>query len=286
MRPNPHQFAAFAHVIREGGFSRAAERLGVTQSAVTQHVAKLERAVGSALLHRGPQGVTLTKAGQEFYDLADRLVTLDTLIAEKIAGYSSLEQGRLTVIANAPRPALGLLARFRKAHPDVEVDFTLFDWTEAMRLLRQRLVDVAIVTEPDRIGSCFSRQVGAARYVAYVQAGDKLAARGRISLRDLAAGTVLVPEEGSFTARILARKLAEHDIVFPRRIRTTTFPVMKEAILHGVGSGVFLEDSAFASDGLRTLPLTEMPETYRTMIVSPSDKCDLKVVRSFIDLAV
>ena len=49
MRVNPHQFKAFAHVVREGSISSAARKLGVSQSAVTQHVSKLESAVGARL---------------------------------------------------------------------------------------------------------------------------------------------------------------------------------------------------------------------------------------------
>jgi len=64
MRPNPHQFEAFAYVVREGSFSAAATRLGVTQSTITQHIANLEKGVGTLLLLRGRDGVELTPTGQ------------------------------------------------------------------------------------------------------------------------------------------------------------------------------------------------------------------------------
>ena len=93
MRANHHQFVAFAYVVREGSFSAAANRLGVTQSAVTQHVAKLEKQVGSQLLLRSRDGVSLTRTGQELYDLADRLVTLDSSIRERLEGYEAMSRG-------------------------------------------------------------------------------------------------------------------------------------------------------------------------------------------------
>jgi len=65
MGPNHHQFTAFAYVVREGSFSAAATRLAVTQSTVTQHIAKLERGVGTPLLLRGHSGVEVTAAGQD-----------------------------------------------------------------------------------------------------------------------------------------------------------------------------------------------------------------------------
>ncbi|MEJ8560569.1 LysR family transcriptional regulator [Yoonia sp. GPGPB17] len=285
MKTSHNQFSAFAHVVREGSFSRAADRLGVSQSAVTQHVAKLEQTVGMKLLQRGSDGLSLTRAGRELYDLADRQVTLDGLIKEKLEGYAALERGHLAVIANAPRPALPLIAAFQKTYPNIEVDFALYDWTQAMALLRGRQVDVAVVTEPDRMGDCVSRSVTTARYVAYVPDNHRFAQQQCISLRDLAEETVLIPEEGSYTARFVARKLKDHAITFPRRMRTTTFPVMKEAILHGVGVGIFLADSGFPDDGLTGVPILELPEFFETKIVVPKDKWGLRVVAGFAELA-
>ena len=63
MRANHHQFVAFAYVVREGSFSAAATRLGVTQSAVTQQVAKLKKQVGTQLLLRGREGIARTRTG-------------------------------------------------------------------------------------------------------------------------------------------------------------------------------------------------------------------------------
>jgi len=56
MRPNHHQFVAFAYVVREGSFSAAAARLGVTQSTVTQHVANLEQGWGRSCSCAGATG--------------------------------------------------------------------------------------------------------------------------------------------------------------------------------------------------------------------------------------
>ena len=284
MRANPYQFNAFAHAIREGSFSRAAIRMGISQSAVSQHIAKLERETGAKLLLRRADGLVLTKVGQEFYELADRLATLDALIEEKIEGYAKMSQGYLSIIANAPRPALEFIARFQRVYPDIEIDFTLHDWTGAMALLRNRQVDIGIVTEPDRIGACVTQDVGSTRYVAYVPRDHPFASQSAISLSEFAAETVLIPEEGSFTARILQEKFQAAEVTLQRRIRTTTFPVMKEAILHGVGIGIFLADSAFPDANLTTVRITEMPEAYQTQAVCPQDKRDLSVVKSFFDV--
>lgn len=115
MRTNHHHFVAFAYVVREGSFSAAATRLGVTQSAVTQQVAKLEKQVGSQLLLRGREGIARTRTGHEFFDLADLLVALDTAISERLEGYVVMARGHIKSIANAPLLALKAISLFRQA---------------------------------------------------------------------------------------------------------------------------------------------------------------------------
>ena len=143
----------------------------------------------------------------------------------------------------------------------------------------------AIVTEPDRAGDCKHIPITTAAYVVYMPADHPLAARGQVSLHDLAAQTVLIPEEGSFTERKVQETLARHRIRLPYTMRTTTFPVMKEAILQKVGVGIFLENSAHPNENILSRPIREMPARYRTAISVPADKYDLNVVRSFVELA-
>ncbi|MEO1239897.1 MAG: LysR family transcriptional regulator, partial [Pseudomonadota bacterium] len=60
-----HQVKSFAFVVREGSISGAARRLGVSQSAVSQHISNLEATMGAQVLIRGREGVTLTPVGQD-----------------------------------------------------------------------------------------------------------------------------------------------------------------------------------------------------------------------------
>lgn len=285
MHPNHHQFTAFAYVVREGSFSRAAERLGVTQSTVTQHVAKLEQLVGSQLVVRGRDGVSLTRTGQEFYDLADRMVTLDSLVGEKLEGFTALTSGNISIIANAPQPALRIVKAFRDLHPDVQIFFTLYDWTTSMAMLRGRLVDVAVITDPQKSNDWVMQKLADSRYVAYVPRSNPLSARASISLTDLVDETVIFPEEGALTERVVSAALSAAGLVFRRVVRTTTFPLMREAVLQGIGISIFLADSSLVSDGLVEVPIDEMQATHEIYAAVPKDRSSLRLIRSFLDVA-
>jgi DNA-binding transcriptional LysR family regulator len=285
MKTTPYQISAFTHAARERSFTRAAERLGVTQSAVTQHIAKLERIMGTQLFIRRHDGLELTRAGRELFSVSDRLRTLEQLIDEKIENYSDSAAGHLSVIANAPRPAMPVIARYAALYPRVQIDFTLVSWTLAMQQLRQRTADIAIVTAPDGDDLLYTLPVATTRYRAYVCRGHPLAGSKRISLRDLKDKTVIVPEDGSLTQRLLHRKCAELGVTLSSLVKTTTFPLVKEAVLHGVGVGLLLDDSMSASTNLIAMDVAEMPETYTNCLVTPVDKRELRFVRSFIDVA-
>ena len=285
MKPSPYQITAFTLAAREGSFTRAAERLGVTQSSITQHVAKLERIMGTQLFVRRRDGLELTRAGRELFAVSDRLRTLEQLIEEKVGSYGEFATGHLTVIANAPCPAMPVIARYTALYPRVQIKFTLVSWAVAMQQLHEREADIAIVTQPDIDDQLYSLPVETTRYRAYVRRGHPLAGRKRVSLRDLAEQIVIVPEDGSLTQRLLHRKCAELGVKLTSLLKTTTFPLVKEAVLHGVGVGLLLDDSMFPSTNLVALDIAEMQETYTNCLVTPADKRELRFVRSFIDVA-
>lgn len=285
MHANHHQFVAFAYVVREGSFSAAATRLGVTQSTITQHVAKLERQIGTPLLIRARDGVSLTRTGQEFYDLGDRLVALDAAIKERVEGFEAMQRGHLKIIANAPLPALRVIGRFSRAYPDVTIEFALHDWTTATRLLRERRADVGLITDPPELDDWEMVPLQRTRYVAYVLPGSDWAGRSEITLRELTRDTIILPEHGSLTERVLRRAQTEFGVRFPRTIRMATFPLMCEAVLQGAGTAIFLSGSGLIARDLVEVPIVELTKEHETTVVAPKDRARLRLIEVFIALA-
>ncbi|MEE2810972.1 transcriptional regulator, LysR family [Thalassococcus halodurans] len=281
MRPNHHQFIAFSYVVREGSFSAAARRLGVTQSTVTQHVSKLEELVGSELLLRRRDGVSLTPTGRDFFGLADRLVALDCEIGERLRGYSSLNEGRLKVIANAPQPALQVIATFNDRFPNVHIDFRLCDWTTANQLIRDRVADVGLITDASERDDWERVVLQETRYVLYCRSDHALADRDIVGIEDLMDQTIILPEQGSLTQQVVHQKLAERQMELPQLITMTTFPVMCEAVRQGLGAAIFLKNSSHIYDGLVEIPIRDFHQIHQTCFVAPKDRARLKLINEF-----
>ncbi|MDX2203356.1 MAG: LysR family transcriptional regulator [Hyphomicrobiaceae bacterium] len=285
MKISPYQIAAFSYAAREHSFSRAAEAMGVTQSAVTQHVAKLEQVMGTSLFVRRRGGLELTPAGKELFALSDRIRTLEQLVAEKIESYSSLSTGHLSIVANAPRPAMPLIAAYNRLYPKVEVSFSLHSWTVVMEKLAAREVDVAIITDPPASEDLFRLELMAHKFVLIAHRGHPILKSSRLRLRDLADMPLVLPEDGSLTQRIVLAKARQLGVGLNKVVKMNSYPVVKEAVLHGVGIGIVLEHSFFPDPKLVEHRIVDLSETFRTCLVAPMDKRDLRFVRSFVEVA-
>ncbi|PIB91813.1 LysR substrate-binding domain-containing protein [Caulobacter sp. FWC2] len=118
--PPLHALRAFEAVARHAGVSRASRELLITQSAVSQHVRKLEQDLGATLFVRHGRGMTLTEAGQRYYETVSRAFAL---IAEGTAALACRRVVRVSVLPSFAAHWLGpRLAGFRAAYPDIEVE--------------------------------------------------------------------------------------------------------------------------------------------------------------------
>ncbi|MDT8857946.1 LysR family transcriptional regulator [Paracoccaceae bacterium Fryx2] len=120
MRPSLRQIEAFLAVADHGTFSRAAERLGTTQPAISQSVRELEATLTLRLFDRTTRRVVLTEAGQAFREQALKgLAELDRAVAQA-RDHAGLRQGHVRLAAPPLLAATvlpGILATFRTAHP-------------------------------------------------------------------------------------------------------------------------------------------------------------------------
>src|SRR6202453_191076 len=117
------QLEVFLSVAREHRFSRAAEKLHRTQTAVSQTIRKLEDELGEALFDRSSRGGVLTDAGQVLYEYAEKLLNLRHDAHESLAELRELQKGKLVIAANELTALylLAVLAEFRRLHPMIKI---------------------------------------------------------------------------------------------------------------------------------------------------------------------
>ena len=117
------QLEVFLAVAREKKFSRAAEKLHRTQSAVSQSIHKLEEDIGEPLLDRSSRDGLLTDAGRVLQEYAERLLNLRDDASGALAELRELHRGKLTIAANefTALYLLPVLGEFRRLHPMIRI---------------------------------------------------------------------------------------------------------------------------------------------------------------------
>jgi DNA-binding transcriptional LysR family regulator len=117
------QLEVFLTVTREGKFSRAAEKLHRTQSAVSQSIHKLEEDIGELLFDRSSRDGQLTDAGRVLQEYAERLLNLRNDATGALAELREVQRGKLAIAANefTALYLLPVLAEFRRLHPMIRI---------------------------------------------------------------------------------------------------------------------------------------------------------------------
>ena len=116
------RYGIFCRVVEQGSFTRAAEELGYSQSAVSQNVRALEQETGVTLLSRRKDGVQLTQDGQEFYPYIQSIFQAEQALERKRQETMGLQNSliRIGTFTSVSRNLLPpMMKRFKEKYPDV-----------------------------------------------------------------------------------------------------------------------------------------------------------------------
>ncbi|HSK15789.1 MAG TPA: selenium metabolism-associated LysR family transcriptional regulator [Gaiellaceae bacterium] len=204
------QLAAFCAVVDRKSFSQAAERLGVTQPAVSLQVRSLEERLGQQLLDRSGRSVEPTEAGSRLYRNAQRLLQLEAQLLEDVA---AADGGRLVgTLALAASTGPGshlvplLLCEFQRGHPDLRVALTISDTFSVIERVAARELELGVVGALRRHRSLVFEPLARDEIVLAVPSGHP-AAGAELSLDELRAETLIVMQEGAGVRQVVEEEL-------------------------------------------------------------------------------
>jgi DNA-binding transcriptional LysR family regulator len=144
---------AFTAVVEEGSFTKAAERVALSQPAVTQSVKALENQAGEALLERLSRGVRLTEAGRTVYEAAKKIISIAEETKNALEALRSGEAGRAVIGAGATISIFVLpeiIESFKELNPAIRLAVLTGSTTEIRDLVLSGEADIGIVTSPLR----------------------------------------------------------------------------------------------------------------------------------------
>ena len=229
--------AVFVAVAEHGGFSAAAEKLHLTQPAVSKRVAQLEAELELRLLDRLGREVVPTEAGQLLLGRARHLLAEASETRRALAALGDGVAGSLR-IATSHHIGLHhlppLLKRYAQRYPQVELEIAFVDSEQAYARVLDGSAELAVTTLAAHTQPPLLAQPLWEDPLCFMVASDHpLAARKRVSLADLAAHPAVLPDPGTFTHKLIAGLFAQHGLELQVRLRTNYLETIK--MLVGVG---------------------------------------------------
>lgn len=253
---DPANLVAFLEVARTGSFSHAAVSLHLTQPAVSKRVSVLEQALDVALFDRIGRGVELTEAGRALLPRVQRLLADMEDIRRSIGHREGPVRGTLRI---GTSHHIGLhrlppvLRAFAQRHPLVELDIRFVDSEEAYAQVAAGELELGLVTLPKAGDERLEVEALWHDVLRFVIGPDHpLHGRARLSLEEIAEFPALLPDQTTFTRRILTRVFEEARLPLRVGMVTNYLETLKMMVSVGLGwsvlPSIMLDDEVIPLD--------------------------------------
>ncbi|OKJ05062.1 LysR family transcriptional regulator [Streptomyces sp. CB01249] len=244
------QLEYFVAVAEEQNFTRAAERVHISQSGVSAQIRRLEQELGAELFDRSARTVVLTVAGKAALAHARAALAAAGAVGQSVDEVTELIRGRLTVgmvIGCTLTPLFEALAAFHEAHPGVEIALLEDHSDRLSEGVQTGAVDLALIgtatAAPDGLHAL---TVISERLVAAVPAGHPLTRRRRLTLRDLAAHPIVCMPTGTGLRAVFDQACAAQHLQPSIAMQASAADAIADLAARGLGVAVLSDSMAAA----------------------------------------
>jgi len=241
MAINLHHLRLFTAVVDQGGFTKAAGVLNLSQPAISKSLKELEDGLQLALIDRSARSVRLTGAGRLLYDRARELFGVERIAERELRELRGLKRGILRVGASTTIATYFLppvLGRFHLRHPSVRIQASSANTRTILRRLLESKIDLALVEGPVSHPNVDVIPWRDDELVVIAPPDHPLVRRGDVHITELATQQFLVRERGSGTREVTEAVLTRHGVRLANTMRVGGTEVMKQAVAAGLGLAI------------------------------------------------
>lgn len=278
------QLRAFHAVATCGGFSKAADHLGLSQPAISDQVRKLEERFGVLLFNRHKRTVILTDLGERLLVVTRRHFEAEKEALELLAESKALRTGQLNLAVDSPLHIIPLLGTFRERYPGLIVNLRIGNSGAVLARLLDYSADVGVMAEvPPGDDRLVVRPLRDDPLVAFVAADHPWADRGSLSLRELSEQPLVLREPTSTTRRSIENELSRIGVRPRVAMIAEGREAAREAVAAGIGMGVVSEPEFGRDERLRALRLTDSRAHMIEYLVCLVERVHLRHIRALLD---
>jgi len=284
------QLEVFLAVAREGRFSRAAEKLHRTQSAVSQSIRKLEDEIGEPLFDRSSRDGLLTDAGHVLQEYAERLLNLRNDAQEALVELRELHKGKLAIAANefTALYLLPVLAEFRRLHPMIKVTVQRALGSHIPDDVLRHNSELGVLTYDPQESQLHSVVVYLDELIFVVPPSHPLAGERQVSIRQLGAESFVAHIVSSPYREKVIQTFKRHKTPLHMDIELPTLQAIKRFVAMGNGVALLPEisvENELARGELVRIPVRELRLHRKLRVVYRKSASLSHAARAFLKVA-
>ena len=236
------QLRAFVAIAESGTFTAGAQRVHVTQAAISMQIRQLETEIGAKVFVRAPRHVILTEAGEQLLRRARHILREHDAALDEIAELAGAERGRLR-IGSASAMVLteqlpSILKDLRKQHPAADISVTSGTSEVLVDQILAGEVDIAFVSLPVDVRGIKTERLSEDQLVAIASPRHKLAKQRTVSAYTLAGERLILGERGGNTRRLIDQFFAQAGVTLRVAMELSRQQAIKRMVEEDMGVGI------------------------------------------------
>ena len=289
-----YQLRSFYEIVREQSFTRAADKLFLTQPAISLQIKALENELDEILLERNRRQLRLTPAGEILFAHAKAVLSRLEQARDDIAALRQVLRGRLAIgtsDTNCTYVLPNVLAEFRARYPAVELTIRNRMSPEVSNLVLNDEVEFGLATLPVKHRDLVSESLFERRDVLICPPDHVLGKRRRIGLKQLAEYPFLVLEQGSTSRQLLDEVFQREGLALQVEMTLGGIEIIKRYVEIGLGIALVPEvavEAEVAAGKVHTIQVNGLAKRQIGLIEhrgrrrSPAVEAFLALLREFV----
>jgi DNA-binding transcriptional LysR family regulator len=236
------QLRAFVAIADSGTFTAGANRVNVTQAAISMQIRQLETETGARLFIRAPRRVILTEAGEHLLVRARQILREHDAALDEIAELAGAERGRLrigTASAMVTTDSLPkILQDVRRQHSHAEITVVSGTSESLVEHILAGELDIAFVSLPVEARGIQTERLSADQLVAIASPSHRFAKQGTISPYTLAGEKLILGERGGNTRRLIDQFFAQAGVTLTVAMELSRQAAIRRMVEEDMGVGI------------------------------------------------
>lgn len=236
------QLRAFTAIVEMGTFTAGAERVHITQAAVSMQIRQLETELGAKLFIRAPRRVMLTEAGEQLLHRARQILRDHDAAIDEMAELAGAERGRLRVGSASAMVTTdvlpNLLKQVRRQHERCEITVASGTSEALVQQVLAGELDVAFVSLPVEARGIHTERLSQDQLVAVASPRHRLAKQKTVSAYTLAGEKLILGERGGNTRRLIDQFFAQAGVSLHVSMELSRQAAIRRMVEEDMGVGI------------------------------------------------